>query len=94
IQCPEVIDSVAMNEYVQSILRRTYTESQLNNPNKSFEENKEIYLDTRSAQKKYVRENAIKKVVWFCINLSENVGRYEIIMYYDNEYNKADGEDL
>lgn len=94
IQRPEAIDSVAMNEYVQSTLREIYTESQLNNPNKTFEENKEIYLDTRKAQKEYVREIAIKKVVWFYINLSNEIGRYEITMYYDNEYNNREGEEL
>ena len=33
-----------------------------------------------------------KKSVWFMI--SETYGRYSIVMYYDNEYNHADGEDL
>lgn len=32
------------------------------------------------------------KVVWFMI--SEHYGKYSIIMYYDNELNKANGEDL
>ena len=33
-----------------------------------------------------------KKSVWFMI--SETYGQYSIIMFYDNEYNHADGEDL
>ena len=33
-----------------------------------------------------------KKSVWFMI--SEDVGQYYILMYYDNKYNEADGEDL
>lgn len=33
------------------------------------------------------------KHVWFRI-FRENDGEYCIWMYYDNEYNKADGEDL
>lgn len=33
-----------------------------------------------------------KRVVWFMIK--EQYGRYSIIMYYDNEYNHSDGEDL
>ncbi len=32
------------------------------------------------------------KVVWFMIN--EHYGKYYISMYYDNEYNRANGEDL
>lgn len=34
----------------------------------------------------------IKKPVWFII--SEYYGKYGITMYYDNEYNRANGEDL
>ena len=33
-----------------------------------------------------------KKSVWFLI--SEQNGKYYIVMYYDNEYNMANGEDL
>ena len=33
-----------------------------------------------------------KKSVWFMI--SENYGKYSITMYYENEYNHSDGEDL
>lgn len=32
------------------------------------------------------------KVVWFMI--SKDFGRYRITMFYDNEYNRANGEDL
>lgn len=37
-------------------------------------------------------EEPFKKPVWFIID--EIYGKYRIIMYYDNEYNKANGEDL
>ena len=41
----------------------------------------------------YVLENYwLKKPVWFMIEGSGT--NYRILMYYDNEYNKADGEDL
>jgi hypothetical protein len=33
------------------------------------------------------------KSVWFMIN-DRGIDKYNIIMYYDNEYNKANGEDL
>ena len=33
-----------------------------------------------------------KKSVWFMINNS--LGSYYILMYYDNGYNQANGEDL
>ena len=39
------------------------------------------------------RINILKnKPVWFMI--SESYGKYFIVMYYDNEYNRANGEDL
>ena len=37
-------------------------------------------------------EQLAKKMVWFTI--SERYGNYSILMYYDNENNKANGEDL
>ena len=33
-----------------------------------------------------------KRSVWFLI--SEKYGEYRISMFYDNEYNHSDGEDL
>ena len=33
-----------------------------------------------------------KRPVWFII--SEQYGKYYITMFYDNEYNRANGEDL
>jgi len=40
----------------------------------------------------YLQEYYAKKSVWFMI---DKVGsKYRIIMYYDNEYNRANGEDL
>ena len=40
----------------------------------------------------YAMDISTKKSVWFMI--SESYGKYYIIMFYDNEYNKANGEDL
>lgn len=37
----------------------------------------------------YINEN---KTVWF--EIFERYGKYGIILYYDNEYNKSNGEDL
>ena len=34
-----------------------------------------------------------KKSVWFTIK-EEGYDKYKIIMFYDNEYNNANGEDL
>ncbi len=35
----------------------------------------------------------LNRVVWFTIK-ERSYGKYVIVMYYDNEYNKAKGEDL
>lgn len=40
----------------------------------------------------FLIEKSSKKSVWFMI--SEYLGKYYITMYYDNEYNRANGEDL
>lgn len=55
---------------------------------------KEPFLLTEEDVKKATEamEPAFKKPVWFRIN--ESYGKYRIIMYYDNEYNEANGEDL
>lgn len=56
------------------------------------------YLTEKQAQDYYaivgetVYEYYTKKTVWFMIN--EKYGKYQILMYYDNGYNQADGEDL
>lgn len=39
-----------------------------------------------------VLEQAMKHSVWFMIN--QRYGRYTIAMFYDNEYNQANGDDL
>lgn len=36
--------------------------------------------------------NSLHKQVWFMIN--EDYGKYRIVIYYDNEYNKANGNGL
>jgi hypothetical protein len=42
--------------------------------------------------KKMIEISNFNKVVWFMI--SELYGKYSITMYYDNEYNRANGEGL
>ena len=45
-----------------------------------------------SAITKKMVEDSFNKTVWFMI--SENYGKYSISIYYDNEYNRANGEGL
>lgn len=69
-------------EAVSSILFSKYTAEQFNNPTD------EIRRDGYSL----LMERVSKKSVWFKINSFS--GKYYIVMYYDNEYNQANGEDL
>lgn len=82
------LDSVGL--YTE--LRKKYTPEQLDNPT---EEQEQEIFDIKMA---YIND-AFQKIsgftnrsVWFTIN--ENYGKYYIVMYYENGYNEANGEDL
>lgn len=58
---------------------------------------KESFTDTDKDRLKIILaklldDTSFNKVVWFMIR--QNYGKYYITMYYDNKYNKANGEDL
>ena len=59
-----------------------YTKEQLANPSEEL----------RAEIVNFVTQYISKKAVWFMIN--ERLGKYCITMYYDTEYNNANGEDL
>lgn len=59
-----------------------YTKEQLANPSEEL----------RAEIVNFVTQYISKKAVWFMIN--KRLGKYCITMYYDNEYNNANGEDL
>ena len=76
---------IAINE-LTPYLKDKYSEDELANlSKKSREEIEELIYD-------FLLEKSSKKSVWFII--SEYYGEYGITMYYDNEYNRANGEDL
>ena len=79
----------ALEDLKASILQETaakYTPTQLENP--SDELKAEITINSMKQLFKAVE----KKTVWFMI--SEDYGKYYISMFYDNEYNRPNGEDL
>jgi hypothetical protein len=76
----------ALSEAIYKELKRKYTEEQLQNPTKEIEEEYDRIKEAKGI------ELFAKKPVWFCIHSYE--GKYYITMYYDNEYNHANGEDL
>ena len=86
-QLPAVVDSVAIAEEMLSILLSKYTEEQLSNLTEE-----EFQMKIMTAGLSYMLEKYSKKSVWFMID--ELYGKYYITMFYDNEYNRASGEDL
>ena len=84
----QVPDTTAASytENFQSMIFSKYSKEQLENPSE------EITQDLIEMIAMYALDKATKKTVWFMI--SEFYGEYYITMYYDNEYNRANGEDL
>lgn len=83
------LDTVAIyNESKKSLLSK-YTQEQLDNPTKEI--SAEIQVEYLLNKYKYDLQN-LNKSVWFMI--LESYGKYHIIMFYDNKYNQANGEDL
>lgn len=87
------LDTVAIyNESKQSLLDK-YTQEQLDNPTEEISIAIQLnYLNNKldiELQNIFAMTN---NYVWFMI--VEHAGEYYITMYYDNEYNHADGEDL
>ena len=64
----------------------------LENENLSQSEKKIALEYTTSYIKDYLDNTLYNNKVWFMID--ENYGKYRILMFYDNCYNQANGEDL
>ena len=87
---PELIDTLAIQQKVENILLQEYTKEQIENPNEQLKE--DMQNIAQNAAYRMALDIMEKKFVWFMI--SENYGRFYITMFYDNEYNHSDGEDL
>ena len=82
----EKVDTLALQAQVKAELLQKYSLEQLENPTEEI---------SKEAQNIVVRlgiDMLLKKSVWF--RICENYGKYYITMFYDNEYNRANGEDL
>lgn len=80
------LDSMVLKKEVNELFLKKYTQEQISNPTEETKNN--MLKDAYS----YMIDRFSKKVVWFMIN--ELYGKYYISMFYDNEYNRANGEDL
>jgi len=78
----QVVDSATIVAETVQYATEKYTQEQLANPTEEMQ--KEVIMHSMDI--------LTKKSVWFMIN--EQYGKYRIVMYYDNEYNHSDGEDL
>lgn len=72
-------------EKIRPALLKKYTAEQIANPDFS------VLCDINIEKLKYIE--TAKKLVWFKI-IKEESDKYKIVIFYDNEYNRANGEDL
>lgn len=81
-QKSKVADSIAISSFLLS----KYSKEQLANATEELQEEmmKGIF--------EHMLDRYSKRLVWFMI--SREYGKYSITMFYDNEYNRANGEDL
>ena len=87
---PSSIDTLVIQSRVRDALLKEFTQEEIDNPtDKQQEKMRNIF--SREATD-IALEMMEKKLVWFMI--SESYGEYYITMFYDNEYNHSDGEDL
>lgn len=76
-------DTIACQNHLREELLKKYTEAELGNPTE------QIMSDANAIIYEYLE----MRRVWFCIS-KDSYDEYRISMYYDNMYNRANGEDL
>ena len=86
-QQPEATDTTAIRQELTNLYLSKYTQEQLENPTSA------IQADCENMTMDYFYNIFSKKSVWFMIS-EDSYNKYYILMYYDNEYNRANGEDL
>mgnify|MGYP007048165971 CR=1 FL=1 len=83
-------DSATMAEAVQKAICQKYTQAQIANPTE--EQRADMIKIATEANFAAMEATVSNRPVWFMIE--DNYGKYSILMYYDNRYNQANGEDL
>lgn len=89
-QLPTSVDTTAITEEIKSIISAKYTEEQLAHPTEELQE--KLQKEIIEYGVSYMQELVSNKSVWFMI--AKQYGKYRILMFYDNEYNHSNGEDL
>jgi hypothetical protein len=85
-QLPIKNDSISIINEMKSFLSSKYTKEQLENKSEEFKN------EISEAALSHMVDLYSKKSVWFMIK--EEYGKYYISIFYDNEYNMANGEGL
>jgi hypothetical protein len=88
---PEKTDSVALKKRINDALLLEYTQEQIDNPTEKQAKGIQRIIEDETIHFSY--DHMTKKFVWFMIKQSSYKGYY-ISLFYDNEYNHSDGEDL
>ncbi|MBO4543018.1 MAG: hypothetical protein J5725_07555 [Bacteroidales bacterium] len=84
-QSSDILDSAKIAQWTIEKISNTYTEEEKNNI--SAADLLDLFQD-------YIDQKLSHKSVWFTIFESSYRTGYEIVLYYDNRLNKANGEDL
>ena len=82
----EKVDTLALQNKIRGQLLKKYKPEQLENPTE------EINQEAQAIAMSIGMDMIFKKPVWF--RICEHYGKYFITIFYDNEYNHANGEDL
>ena len=87
---PSLVDTLEVQSKVKNELLKEFTQEVIDNPTEKQQE--EIQSAAQRILGGIAYEMIEKKLVWFMI--TESYGQYYISLYYDNEYNHSNGEDL
>lgn len=83
------IDTIAIKEKAKELLKKSSSDDDIYYSSGKTEKVDNAY---KLMLLYHVYENAKNKLVWFIIN--KFLDKYYIVIYYDNLYNRANGEDL
>jgi len=89
------LDSTAIQEKIYSLQKERFTPEEIANPTPEIKEELDKIRNQYWADSLRDTLGFLFRPVLFMISKSESsYGKYHIVMAYDNEYNKANGEDL
>lgn len=85
-----LFDATEIQNRFKNTLLKKFTQEQIDNPTEQQQEEMKSIIEQETTN--ILFDIMEKKLVWFMI--SKNQGEYFISIFYDNEYNHSNGEDL